>query len=90
MENENKSEQPKPAKSAKAEPKIQTEGVSTAKKVKWALLVLLGVLIVFFIVQNQEEVRLRILIWEVRTRLFLMMPLIFMVGMVAGYLLRKR
>lgn len=87
MDNENKSEKPGPPK---AEPKIQTEGVSTARKVKWALIALLCVLILVFIFQNQEEVRLRIIIWEVRTRLFLMMPLIFMVGMAVGYLLRRK
>lgn len=64
--------------------------MTPAKKVKIGLAVALSVIIFILVIQNTQPVRLRVIFWDLTMSLVLLIPFVFLLGMVVGYILRRR
>jgi uncharacterized integral membrane protein len=58
----------------------------SAKAVLW---IVLAVLVLIFILQNTKEVRVDLLFWDVSTGLWLMLLVVFLIGLALGWLLAR-
>ncbi len=58
----------------------------SAKVVVW---IVLAVLVLIFIIQNTKSVRVDLLFWNVQTGLWLMLLVVFLVGLGLGWLLAR-
>lgn len=75
---------------SKPRPEIQTHRMSAAKKVKIGMAVILGILLVLLIISNRDSVEISLIFTKVNTPLFLLVPFVFLLGMVIGYILRRK
>jgi len=58
----------------------------SAKVVAW---IVLAVLVLIFIIQNTKSVRVDLLFWNVQTGLWLMLLVVFLIGLALGWLLGR-
>jgi uncharacterized integral membrane protein len=58
----------------------------SAKVVLW---VVLAALVLIFILQNTKNVRVDLLFWNVQTGLWLMLLVVFLIGLALGWLLAR-
>ena len=58
----------------------------SAKVVLW---IVLAVLVLIFIIQNTKTVRVDLLFWNVQTGLWLMLLVVFLIGLALGWLLAR-
>jgi uncharacterized integral membrane protein len=65
-------------------------GTSTLRKIKIVLASILTLLLVIIVIQNSGAIMLRVLFWDVRVHLVLLIPLVFLVGLVVGYVVNRR
>jgi len=64
--------------------------MTNARKVKLGVAVVLGVLVLVLVIQNRGAVTFNLLFWNFAISLALLIPFVFLLGMVVGYVLRRR
>jgi uncharacterized integral membrane protein len=64
--------------------------VKKAWTVKVWLAGALSVLVFILIIQNTQAVTVSILFWNLQVSLIILIPFIFLIGMVVGYVLRRK
>ncbi len=57
---------------------------------KWFFAVLLGFLMAFVILQNTQVIKLQILFWQLSASRILFLALVFILGLVLGFVLGRR
>jgi len=65
-------------------------GTSTLRKIKVVLATILTLFLVIIVIQNSGAIMLRVLFWDVWVHLVLLIPLVFLVGLVVGYVVNRR
>lgn len=64
--------------------------MTNVRKAKIGLAVICSVIILVLIIQNRGPVTLNLLFWNFPISLALLIPFVFLTGMVSGYVLRRR
>ncbi len=65
-------------------------GGLSQKQVKWIVVGLLVTLVAIVAFQNWEQISVKVLFFDVRVAKFLLIVSVFFVGLLVGWLLRKR
>jgi uncharacterized integral membrane protein len=75
-----------------AEKEVQEKRVKNGQrhKIKLWLAVVLSVIVFVLVVQNTQAVTVSVLFWNLQVSLIILIPFVFLVGLVVGYVLRRK
>lgn len=65
-------------------------GITKIKKAKILTAVILSVSVLIIVVQNSGAITLRVLFWDLAVHLVLLIPLVFLGGVVVGFIASRR
>lgn len=60
------------------------------KKAKIGLAIVLCIVVFVLVIQNRQAVTINVLFWNLHISLVLLIPFVFLIGMVVGYVARRR
>lgn len=60
------------------------------RQIKVWLAVALSVVVFILVIQNRQTVTVNVLFWNLQVSLIILIPFIFLIGLVVGYVMRRK